>query len=107
MSDCLQEVGEHYEGPVTRPFQSRIYVVFLGPKANAELVPKYTPPPQCFTSKFHPKVALHISIKIPPVAASRRLVSKLKVQIGCSKTLLSLLPFRGSSHRDNVYRVFS
>jgi hypothetical protein len=40
--DCWLEVSLHLEGPATGwPTRSRFSVVFLGPRANAKLVPKF------------------------------------------------------------------
>jgi hypothetical protein len=41
MPDCWLEVGLHPEGPVTGQLDQGFSVVFLGPRANAELVPKF------------------------------------------------------------------
>jgi hypothetical protein len=40
MPDCWLEVSLHPEGPAIGQ-QSRLSMVFLGPRANAELVPKF------------------------------------------------------------------
>jgi hypothetical protein len=54
MPDCWLEVSLYPEGPGDWPTSSRLSVVFLGPRANAELV-----------FKFH--VALHISHAALPI----------------------------------------
>jgi hypothetical protein len=41
MPDCWLEVSLHPEGPMNRLIRSRFSVVFLGPRANAESVPKF------------------------------------------------------------------
>jgi hypothetical protein len=72
MPDCWLEVGTYREGkPCDRQIGSRVPVVFLGPRANAELVPKFHVALhashavlQILMSNFCPKVALHINIKI-------------------------------------------
>jgi hypothetical protein len=53
MPDCWLKVSLHLEGPATGQL-ARLSVVFLGPRANAELVPK-----------FH--VALHASHATLPI----------------------------------------
>jgi hypothetical protein len=40
MPDCWLEVSMHPEGPA-KSTRSRFSVVFLGPRVNAELVPKF------------------------------------------------------------------
>jgi hypothetical protein len=40
MPDCWLEVSLHLEGPATGQFDQG-FLVFLGPRANAELVPKF------------------------------------------------------------------
>jgi hypothetical protein len=56
-------------------------VVFLGPRANAELVTKFHVALHAshaalpmLTSKFRPKVAPHINIQISPNAALSRII---------------------------------
>jgi hypothetical protein len=39
--DCWLEVSLHPEGPATDQLDQGFSVVFLGPRANAELVPKF------------------------------------------------------------------
>jgi hypothetical protein len=41
MSDCWLEVSLHPEGPATGQLEQRFSVIFLGPRANAVLVPKF------------------------------------------------------------------
>jgi hypothetical protein len=41
MPDCWLEVSLHPEVSCDRPTRSRFSVYFLGPRANAELVPKF------------------------------------------------------------------
>jgi hypothetical protein len=41
MPDCWLEVSLHPEGPATGQLKSRFSVVFLGPRANTEFVPKF------------------------------------------------------------------
>jgi hypothetical protein len=72
---------------------------FHGPRANAELVHKFHVSLHAshaalpmLTSKFRPKVAPHIIIKISPNAALPRIISKLKIAHERSKTLLNFSP---------------
>jgi hypothetical protein len=84
-----------------RPTLSRFSVVFLGPAANAELVPKFHVALHAshvalpmLTSKFRPKVAPRINIIISPNTALLRLITKFKIVYERSKdpaVLLSLL----------------
>jgi hypothetical protein len=60
MSDCWLEVSLHLEGPATGPTRSRFSVVFLGSRANSELVPKFHNPLHAFHAAL-PMVALEIS----------------------------------------------
>jgi hypothetical protein len=41
MADCWPEVSLHPEGPATGQLDHGFSLVFLGPRANAELVPKF------------------------------------------------------------------
>jgi hypothetical protein len=41
MPDCWLEVSLHPEGPATGRVDSGFFMVFLGPRANAELIPKF------------------------------------------------------------------
>jgi hypothetical protein len=60
MPDCWLEVSLHPEGPATGQLDQGFSVVFLGPTANAELVPK-----------FH--VALHASHAALPMITPKNL----------------------------------
>jgi hypothetical protein len=84
-----------------RPTRSSFSVVFLGPRANAELVPKFHVALHAshaalpmLTSKFRPKVAPppRIYIQISPTAALPRIISTLKILLVRSKTLLNFSP---------------
>jgi hypothetical protein len=82
-----------------RPTRSRFSVVFLGPRADAELVPKFHVALHAshaalpmLTSKFRPKVAPHIIFQISPNAALPRIISKFKIAHERSKTLLNFSP---------------
>jgi hypothetical protein len=44
MPDCWLEVSLHLEGAGTCQLDKGFFVVFLGPRANAELVPKFHVP---------------------------------------------------------------
>jgi hypothetical protein len=72
---------------------------FLGPRANVELVHKFHVALHAshaalpmLTSKFRPKVAPHINIKISPNAALPRLITKFRIVYERSKTLLNFSP---------------
>jgi hypothetical protein len=74
-------------------------MVFLGPRENAELVPKFHvalhashAALQILTSKFRPEVVPHINIKPSPNAALPRLISKFRILNECSMTTLNLCP---------------
>jgi hypothetical protein len=43
MPDCCLKISLHPEGPATGLLGQRLFVVFLCPRANAELVPKLVP----------------------------------------------------------------
>jgi hypothetical protein len=70
MPNSWLEVILHPEGPATRT-RSRVSVVFFGPRANAELVPKFHvallashADLPIVTSKFRPNIALPMSDQI-------------------------------------------
>jgi hypothetical protein len=72
MLDCWLEVSLHSEGRSTGQLDQGVYVVFVGPRANAELVPKFHvalhasyAALQVVTSKFLPNVAFPMLIQIP------------------------------------------
>jgi hypothetical protein len=90
-----------------RPTRSSFSVVFLGPRANAELVPKFHVALHAshaalpmLTPKFRPKVAPHINIKIPPNGAVpqtyNRIQNHARVQHDLAQHLFSL---HSSSYR--------
>jgi hypothetical protein len=82
---------------VSKPTRSRFSVGFLGPRANAELVPKFHVALHAshaalpVLSKFRPKVAPHINILISPNSALPR-ISKFRIVHESSKTLLNFSP---------------
>jgi hypothetical protein len=68
MSDCWLVVSLHPEGPATGQLYQGFPVVFLGPRANAELVPTFQVALHAshaalpmVTLKFRPNVALLMS----------------------------------------------
>jgi hypothetical protein len=68
MPDCWLEVSLHPEGPATGQLDQDVSVVFLCPRANAELVPKFHVALHAthaalpmITLKFRPNVALLMS----------------------------------------------
>jgi hypothetical protein len=71
------------ERPCDRPNRSRFSVVFLDPKANAELVPKFHVALHAtyaalalVTSKFHPNMALPLLAKISPYCSPSSVIQK-------------------------------
>jgi hypothetical protein len=65
VSDCWLEVSLHPQVPATGQLDQGFYVVFLGPRANAELVPAFRvillashAALPMVTSKFSPYAAL-------------------------------------------------
>jgi hypothetical protein len=60
MPDCWLEVSLHPKGPCDRPARSGFSVVFLGPRANVELVPKFHVALHAFHAAL-PMVVLQIS----------------------------------------------
>jgi hypothetical protein len=95
MPDCWLEVSTHPEGPATGQL-----VVFLGPRANAGLVPKLHVALHAshaalpiLTSKFRPSVAsLMLESKFHHMLPSQCLMSELGFQIECSGPLLNFFP---------------
>jgi hypothetical protein len=75
-------------------------VIFLGPRTNAVLVPKFhLCSPLNINIKFPSKVVFpHVNAEISPCATLRRLMLKLKIPIECSKILLNFSPCF-TSHR--------
>jgi hypothetical protein len=87
---------------------SRFAVVFLGSRANAELVPKFHVELRAFhavlrilTSKLRPKVAPQINIQFPPNAAPPKLITKFKIMRECNKTQHNFSP------RSTLHLTFS